>query len=94
MNGVSGKERTGYLASIKPYGAHWIKEGMTKENRLRDFVVCGGGTSLKEGYEIKPNQSREDFFKEYNLHVLRVKDCMLQKGYHYLPQCDARCMAP
>jgi hypothetical protein len=45
MNGVSGKERTEYLKSIKPYGAHWVKNGMTMESRIKDWVDCGGDQS-------------------------------------------------
>ena len=26
-----------------PYGARWVKEGMTRESRLADWVACGGG---------------------------------------------------
>jgi len=33
-----------------PYGAHWIKDGMTKESRRFDFVECGGGIDLGDGY--------------------------------------------
>jgi len=28
--------------SIKPYGAHWVKAGMTNEQRLTDWTRCGG----------------------------------------------------
>lgn len=38
---LSGKARTEYIKSIKPYIAHWEKEGMTEERR-QDWVVCGG----------------------------------------------------
>ena len=27
--------------NLKPYGAHWIKEGMTRESRQTDLVACG-----------------------------------------------------
>ncbi len=94
MNGVSGRERTEYLNSIKPYGAHWIKEGMTKERRLSEFTQCGGYGNMREGYEIQPNQSTTDFFKGYNAHVTKVAACMRAKGYTYLEQCDARCLHP
>lgn len=80
--------------NIKPYGAHWIKEGMTIESRLSDFTQCGGFGNMREGYEIQPNQSTTDFFKGYNLHVTQVAACMRAKGYTYLEQCDARCLHP
>jgi hypothetical protein len=94
MNGVSGRERTEYLKSIKPYGAHWVKAGMTRESRLSEFMQCGGYENLREGFEIQPNQSTTDFFKGYNAHVTQVSACMRSKGYSYLEQCDARCLHP
>lgn len=94
MNGVSGRERTEYLNSIKPYGAHWIKDGMTRESRLNEFTQCGGYGNMREGYEIQPNQSTTDFFKGYNAHVTKVAACMRAKSYTYLEQCDARCLHP
>jgi hypothetical protein len=31
------------LSPFYPYGARWVKEGMTRESRLADWVACGGG---------------------------------------------------
>jgi hypothetical protein len=56
MNGVSGREKTEYLNSIKPYGVHWIKEGMTRESRIEDIVVCGAKMDLEIEF---PNDSME-----------------------------------
>jgi hypothetical protein len=33
--------------NIKPYGAHWIKEGMTREGRVEDIAACGANRDLK-----------------------------------------------
>lgn len=88
-------ERIGQIdRNLKPYGAHWIKEGMTRESRRADFAQCGGGVDLREGYEIKPNQSNEDFFKAFNVHTFSVLNCMKSKDYVYLQQCDIRCLYP
>ena len=35
--------------NIKPYGAHWVKDGMTRESRLGDLVQCGGDANLRHG---------------------------------------------
>ena len=35
--------RAQMIAAIKPYGAHWVKEGMSEELRLNDIQQCGGG---------------------------------------------------
>jgi len=77
-----------------PYGARWVKAGMTRESRLSEFMQCGGYENLREGFEIQPNQPTTDFFKGYNAHVTQVSACMRSKGYSYLEQCDARCLHP
>lgn len=79
---------------IKPYGAHWIKEGMTRESRRADFVQCDGGADLREGYEVKSGQSNRDFFEGFNAHTKELLACMKSKNYVYLPECDERCMYP
>ena len=95
MNGVSGKERTEYLNSIKPYGAHWVKEGMTRDSRRHDFKECGGDSiSFKAGYEKQRDQTTADYFEGLNKHTLKVHSCMRAKDYIYLEQCDARCLYP
>lgn len=76
------------------YGAHWIKDGMTKEGRRADFVRCGGGNDLREGYEIQPNQSNQEFFDGFKTHTYQILNCMKSNGYAYLSQCDARCLYP
>ncbi len=94
INGPCALEHARIVQSIKPYGAHWIKEGMTRESRLNEFTQCGGFGNMREGYEIQPNQSTTDFFKGYNEHVTKVAACMRAKSYTYLEQCDARCLHP
>lgn len=88
------KEAYEKLMRPKPYGAHWIREGMTQETRRVDYVRCGGGSNLKEGYEVKSGQSNKDFFDAFNAHTYQLLNCMKSKGYDYLDQCDARCLHP
>jgi hypothetical protein len=81
--------------TIKPYGAHWIKDGMTKESRRHDFKECGGDSvSFKAGYEKQPDQTTADYFEGLNKHTLKVHSCMRAKDYMYLEQCDTRCLYP
>lgn len=81
--------------SIKPYGAHWIKEGMTRDSRRHDFKECGGDSvSFKAGYEKQRDQTTADYFEGLNKHTLKVHACMRAKDYIYLEQCDARCLYP
>lgn len=88
-------ERIGKIdRNIKPYGAHWIKDGMTRESRRVDYMQCGGGADLREGYEVKSGQSNKEFFDGFNAHVYQLLNCMKPKGYTYLNQCDARCLHP
>ena len=94
IDGPCALERERMIQAIKPYGAHWIKEGVTYKSRLEDFTHCGGSQTLKEGYELRPNQTNEEFFQGFNAHVTQVASCMQAKGYTYLDPCDARCLYP
>lgn len=42
--GIGGHWMNGnpFREPVKPYIDYWEKEGMTKESRLNDWVVCGG----------------------------------------------------
>ena len=80
--------------NIKPYSAYWIKEGMTKDGRLKDWVKCGGSDNGKYGYEIQSNQSSEDFFDNLHAHVMQLNACMRNHGYIYLEEYDARYLHP
>jgi hypothetical protein len=91
---ISGKERTEYLRSIKPYGAHWVKEGMTRVGRLHDFMGCGGATDLSEGLPRNPKITSQEFFAQFKEHVNQLAACMRGEGYEYHGQCDARCLHP
>ena len=89
-----GKDTYERLMNSKPYGAHWIKDGMTRESRLVDYKECGGGADLREGYEVRQGQSNKEFFDGFNAHTYQLLSCMKSKGYVYRDQCDASCLHP
>jgi hypothetical protein len=91
--------------NLKPYGAHWIKEGMTRESRRTDLIACGALNGEKVEFpqdqifkEKKPSEPND--IAAY----LRLRDkvgvCMQSKGYtpvgdlQFLGGCDARCLYP
>ena len=65
----------------KPDSAYWIKEGVTKESRLSDWIQCGGAANGNYGYEIQRGQSHKEYFERLNDHTNRVAMCMKSKGY-------------
>jgi hypothetical protein len=71
-----------HMEPTQPYVAHWIKDGMTKESRRFDFVECGGGIDLGDGYEVQSSQSKstQEIFDGLNTHVHRVLTCMKSNG--------------
>jgi hypothetical protein len=79
------------LMHPKPYGAHWVKEGMTEEQRLDDIEQCGSGRTLYVGFgAIKLKAERRegetsDFAAEERLSKAWSK-CMEAKGYRYQAQ--------
>jgi hypothetical protein len=100
---ISGKEREEYLHRIKPYGARWVKEGMTRESRRADWVACGGAADLQNGFRkwVSP-EPWEKYWSEHERHVGQLRICMQSKNYKYRsPQrpgksdeCDASCLYP
>lgn len=83
----------------KPYGAHWIKNGMTKESRLDDTLACGSG---RTEYVLFSDEKIQAAKQPEDLHDSKVEErmskqwvsCMRDKGYVYLEYCDARCQYP
>ena len=54
------KEAYERLKYPKPYGAHWIKEGMTKESRREDIAECGAkGNVLASYVEVSETEWNE-----------------------------------
>ena len=95
LGSMSGRERIEYLKSIKPYGAHWIKEGMTRESRITDWLQCGGGGRLSDGYkDWLSSVPYEIYAQGKSVHIQNLTTCMQAKSYFYLEQCDARCLHP
>lgn len=80
--------------SIKPYGAHWVKEGMTREMRVTDWLECGGSLGLNDGYERRSGITTKDYFEGLDLRRRQIRQCMDGKNYHWIEQCDDRCMYP
>ena len=82
MNGSS------FVPKLKPYGAHWVKEGMTDEQRLDDIEQCGGGRGLYVGFpdaKIKAEKRLEESndFPARNRLSKAWSECMQVKGYRY-----------
>jgi hypothetical protein len=95
LGSMSGRERIEYLKSIKPYGAHWIKEGMTRESRRVDYMQCGGGEHLSDGYKDWLSSIPYEIYAQgKSTHIKDLTACMHAKSYFYLEQCDARCLHP
>ena len=96
--------------NLKPYGAHWIKEGMTRESRLQDYESCGGTKSFQGGFPdavIRAETQPTDVVstQSYNNELIdnpqaearlgkKRMICMFGKGYVWLDSCDARCLYP
>ena len=87
-----------------PYGARWVKEGMTRESRKADWVACGGGVDLGDGFRdwITP-EPRANFIADLERHENALNACIRAKGYDYKnpavrdtpDECDARtCLYP
>jgi hypothetical protein len=87
------------LFNPKPYGAHWIEDGMTKESRRVDIASCGakGNESVnflpQEIQAAKQPEDPNDFNAKERLNKQWVR-CMRDKGYTYLEYCDDRCIYP
>lgn len=91
--------------NIKPYGAHWIREGMSRESRRKDLADCGSING--ENVRFPDDQMKKARLpgdpNEIAAH-LRLREqlgaCMVNRGYRavgdlkYLGGCDDRCMHP
>ena len=86
-----------------PYGAHWIKEGMTREQRRQDSWACGAYNNVYSADNVvfsKEQRSsarlpsdQNDYGPDGRLTKQWIA-CMRSKDYVYLDQCDARCLYP
>lgn len=97
-------ERIGQIdRNLKPYGAHWIKDGMTRDQRRQDSWSCGADMTVhaadyvvfskekKTSARLPSDQS--DYGPDDRL-TKQWESCMRSKNYVYLHQCDARCLYP
>ena len=94
------KEAYEKLMHPKPYGVHWIKEGMTTEVRRQDSWACGSANTVhaadhvvfsKEKKAAARLPSDQDDYGPDGRLTKQWEACMRSKGYVYLHQCDARC---
>ena len=92
--------------SVRPYGAHWFKEGMTREARRADLAACGA-LNGEEKIRFHPEQisaAKKPSDPNEIAAYVRLRDqvglCMQGKGYipigdiKFLNDCDERCMYP
>lgn len=67
-----------------PYGARWFKEGMTRESRLADWVACGGGVNLSNGFRTNIHgELMRQYLDEMEIHNKRLSICVQAKGYAF-----------
>jgi hypothetical protein len=92
FDGPCAFERAKMIESVKPYGAHWIKDAMTRESRIVDWLECGGGENLSDGYERKSGITNKEYFDGLNSRRKQLRNCMDSKGYNWIEQCDTRCL--
>lgn len=89
----------------KPYGAHWVKEGMTRESRRVDSWACGAAdTVIAADSPVFPDsvidmermQSEQNDFGPRARLLERWSVCMSSKGYQFvgIGNCDERCLYP
>ena len=103
MNGPCALEHSRIVKSIKPYGAHWVKEGMTRESRREDSWACGAAKTIhaadnvvfthEEMIAAKLPEDLNDILANSRL-TKKWISCMREKEYSYVEQCDARCLHP
>lgn len=91
--------------SIKPYGAHGVKEGMTRESRRVDSWACGAANTVIAAdsplfpdsvMEMERMQSEQNVFGPRARLLERWSVCMRSKGYQFvgIGNCDERCLYP
>lgn len=74
------------LRNPVPYGARWVKEGMTRESRKADWVACGGGGDLQNGFrklDYASSETLESYLPKLDSHTGKLTDCIKSKGYEF-----------
>lgn len=98
-----GEETYNNLMYPKPYGARWVKEGMTRESRREDSWACGADrTTIAADGPVFSDQDIEHEKKSFDKNDYGPRDrlvdrwatCMQSKGYIQLDKCDDRCLYP
>jgi hypothetical protein len=91
------------LFNPKPYGAHWVKEGMTRESRREDSWACGAArTVVGAEHPVFPSDQLRAAKLPTDLNNILAHSrltkvwaaCMQSKGYVYQNPCDERCLHP
>lgn len=82
-----------------PDGAHWIKDGMSRESRRADIAACGAKGNESVNFlpaEIQAAIQPEDpnDINAYGRLYKKWALCMESKGYVRLEHCDGRCLYP
>lgn len=83
MNGVSGRERTEYLKSIKAYGEYWTKPEMSVESWRQDWVACGGMRNGQYSGNAPTGATTQVILISQEQERKRLDACMTSKGYEY-----------
>jgi len=88
-----------------PFGARWVKGGMTRDSRRTDWIACGGDEDLTTGFRANPKvDSFESLNSGWAARNKQLWTCMKAEGYQYfndgyafgdpkLPGNDKRCGA-
>jgi hypothetical protein len=83
-----------------PFGAYFIKPGMTREERLQDIATCGGHDGLSVRFTTKEVEEAErsskiagDFFdipnnNGYLILYRKFRTCMTSKRYHEIQRSE------
>lgn len=72
------------LSPSYPYGARWVKEGMTRESRLADWVACGGGVNLSNGFRTNIHgELMRQYLDDMENHSKKLSSCIQAKGYTF-----------
>ncbi len=74
--------------NIKPYGARWVKEGMTKEEQRNEWVNCGGDRSgtFSPSIQTLSDGEKAGFSREQTRRRLEAEtdSCMVNRGYRFV----------
>lgn len=93
--GLSGKSRSEYLESIKPYAHYWEKPEMTIQSRRLDSWECGAAPTIYAADHVvflpETEAAERTPEEDTNMpahHRLSAKwvECMKQKGYIWIKE--------